>query len=58
MKKPEGKNTRYYIDLNLEDRTIIGWDFEQRDKIDQKLAKPFQQRIFITKGQYNKLRKI
>ena len=55
MPKIEDQDTRYYIDLDLQARTIIGWDYGQRQKPAQELADPHHQRIFITKGQYNKL---
>lgn len=56
MKKKEDKDTRYFIDLDLKNRKIINWDYDQRHKLaSQELAKPYFHRIFITKGQYNKL---
>ncbi len=55
MKKREDKDTRYYIDLDLRTRKILSWDYDQRDKLVQILANPCHQRVFITKGQYNKL---
>jgi len=55
MKKKEDKETRYYIDLDLRTRKILNWDYDQRDKLVQKLENPAHQRVFITKGQYNKL---
>jgi len=57
MRKKEDKNTRYFIDLDLKTRRIINWDYGQRDMLAQKLEEPFHKRIFITKGQYNKLEK-
>jgi hypothetical protein len=55
MKKKEDKETRYYIDLALRTRKILNWDYDQRNKLVQNLENPDHQRIFITKGQYNKL---
>jgi hypothetical protein len=55
MRKREDKNTRYYIDLDLKEQKIIRWNYDQREGLDQKLDDPFHVRIFITKGQYNKL---
>jgi len=43
--------------LDLRTRTILNWDYDQKDKIAIQLNKPFQKRVFITKGQYNKLEK-
>lgn len=55
MNKKEDKETRYYIDLDLKTRTIINWGYDQRDKLAvQEFKKPLH-RIYITKGQYNKL---
>ncbi len=55
MKKKEDKETRYYIDLDLRTQKILNWDYDQRNKLVQKLENPAHQRVFITKGQYNKL---
>jgi len=56
MKKKEDKDTRYFIDLDLKTRKIINWDCDQRhDLFGQELASPFYHRIFLTRGQYNKL---
>lgn len=55
MSKIEDKETRYYIDIDLTTRTIINWDYDQRDKLSvQDVAAPYH-RVYITKGQYNKL---
>ena len=48
-------DTRFYIDLDLKTKEIIGWDSGDRKKLDQKLPNPSHRRIFITKGQFNKL---
>ncbi len=56
MRKNEDENTRYFIDLDLRTRKVLGWDFDQRDVlVVQELAKPFYHRVFLTKGQYRKL---
>jgi hypothetical protein len=58
MKKKEDKNTRYFIDLDLEERKILNWDYDQRDiLILHKFTNPNHYRIFITMGQYKKLDK-
>ncbi len=55
--KPKDKDTRYYIDLDLESKKIIGWDYGQRQiLIQEKMDDPSCVRIFITEGQYNKLK--
>lgn len=55
MTKREDKDTRYFIDLDLKNRMIIGWNYDQRHGLEQELAEPTHHRVFITKGQYNKL---
>lgn len=56
MGKIEDKETRYYIDLDLSTRKIIRWDFDQRvNLVHFQPENPSHHRIFITKGQYNKL---
>ncbi len=57
MKKKEDKETRYFIDLDLTTRKILNWGYDQRDNLVQKLENPSHQRVFISKGQYNKLEK-
>lgn len=58
MRKQEDENTRYFIDLDLKTRKILGCGYGQRDRlIGQQLAEPFHQRVFISRGQYNKLEK-
>lgn len=56
MKKKEDRNTRYYIDLDLKTGKIIQLDCDQKEGLAQDLPLP-QQRVFLTKGQYNKLLK-
>ncbi len=55
-KKTEDGNTRYYLDLDLKRRVILNWDYDQRDRLSQVLPDPSHHRVFLTKGQYNKLR--
>ena len=56
MRKTEDKETRYFIDLDLHSRKIISWDYDQRSHLAiQEPATPFHHRVFITRGQYNKL---
>ncbi len=58
MKKIEDKNTRYFMDVDLKEQKILGWDYEQREVlIQEKVKNPFIHRIFLTKGQFNKLNK-
>lgn len=56
MRKIEDGETRYFIDLDLKSGEILTWDYDQRDRLfKQGLSKPFHHRVFISKGQYNKL---
>ncbi len=54
MSDTEDKDTRYYIDLDLAAQSLIGWDHGDRNNLVQELPLPCQ-RVFISKGQYNKL---
>ncbi|MDD2376487.1 MAG: hypothetical protein PHD15_04575 [Clostridia bacterium] len=49
------KDTRYYIDLDLKNSKIINYGFDDRKVLSQDLNNQYFQRVFITKGQYNKL---
>lgn len=50
------KDTRYFIDLDLKERKVIKWGHDNRRKLAARIfADPGLVRIFITKGQYNKL---
>ena len=55
MQKDEDKDTRYYIDLDVVARKIIGWDYDQREKLVLEKQQYPEVRIYITKGQFNKL---
>ncbi len=58
MRKEEDKDTRYFIDLDLLSGTILGWDYDNRfELIAEEPAAPFHHRVYISKGQYNKLEK-
>ena len=58
MPKKIDSDTRFYIDLDIDSMKIIGWDYGQRQGLEQELLDPNHRRIFITKGQYNKLDKL
>jgi hypothetical protein len=47
-------STYYFIDIDLTSRQIIGWGTEQKDKVEVRLTRGYH-RVFLTKGQYNKL---
>lgn len=49
-----GKNTRFYLDIDLTSKEIVNLDYDHKFEITQHLKNPFH-RIFISKGQYNKL---
>ena len=54
--KPQTKETRYFIDLDLETMKILQWDYNERvNLVGREPANPNVVRIYITKGQYNKL---
>jgi hypothetical protein len=56
MRKKEDQDTRYFIDLDLLSGTLLGWDYDNRHElIVEEPASPFHHRVFISKGQYNKL---
>lgn len=56
MSKHEDKDTRYFIDLDLRSGRILTWDYDDRYKlVVQRPAEPFHHRVYISKGQYNKL---
>lgn len=55
MNKPTDSNTRFYIDLDVKNMTIISWDYGKRQELEQNLPNLNHRRIFITEGQYNKL---
>lgn len=56
MAKKIDINTRFYIDLDIKTKKIIGWDYGQRQGLEQKLPNPNHQRIFILPGMRQKIR--
>lgn len=58
MKKKEDRNTRYFIDVDLKEQKILGWDYDQKENLaKEEISKPHIHRIYLTKGQYNTLDK-
>ncbi len=56
MSKIQDKNTRYFIDINLGNLKIIRCSFDQKENLDKgRQNDPTIHRLFLTKGQYNKL---
>ncbi len=49
-------DTRFYIDINIKTKEVIGWSYGRRQELEKKLPAASLRRIFITKGQYNKLK--
>jgi hypothetical protein len=52
----EDTNTRYYIDVDIKEQRIIEWGYGNRyDLIQERFDHLSHHRVFISKGQYNKL---
>jgi hypothetical protein len=55
MTKQRDKNPTYcFIDIDLKSRQIVGWGTERKDTVEVHLTSGYH-RVFLTKGQYNKL---
>ncbi len=46
--------TYYFIDVDLKSQRLIGWGTEPKNTVEVRLTPGFH-RVFLTKGQYNKL---
>jgi hypothetical protein len=46
----------YFIDVELASRQLIGWGRETKDRVEVHLTTGYH-RVFLSKGQYNKLEK-
>ena len=56
MSRIQDKNTRYFIEIDLGSLKVIRCSFDQKENLDKgRQNKPSGHRIFLTKGQYNKL---
>ena len=54
--RKQDKETRYFIDLDLISGEIINRNFDQRNiLVNEKVDIPGFHRVYISKGQYNKL---
>jgi hypothetical protein len=52
----QDKDTRYFIEIDLDSLKIIRCSFDQKENLNKgRQDNPTVHRIFITKGQYNKL---
>ena len=55
MVKIQNKNTRYFIEIDLNTDKVVRKDYEQKENLDKgRQNNPKVHRIFLTKGQYNK----
>ena len=55
MPKPQDKETRYFIDIDLKTMKVVRWDYDQRKNLVKYVPeKDSYHRIYLTKGQYNK----
>lgn len=58
MTKPQDKETRYYIDIDLKTMKVVRWGYDQRENLVKYVPeKESYHRIYLTKGQYNKFLK-
>lgn len=59
MNSKEHKETRFYIDIDLSTKKIVNMDYKSRAEILMELEQLDLSihRVFLTKGQYNKLEK-
>lgn len=58
MAKVQNKDTRYFIDIELKTLKVIGNAYDQKQNLDEgRQTNPKLHRLFLTKGQYNKLLK-
>jgi len=48
----------YYLDMNILTKMIVGWGISQTASLTGETEDEDVHRIFLTKGQYNKLLKI
>ena len=56
MAKSNDDGLLYFIDIDLFSKEIINWDIDTRGTLrNEKLEIPGLHRIFLSKGQYNKL---
>lgn len=56
MDKNQNEDTRYFVEIDLDELKIIRVGFDQKQNLDKgKQKKDGIHRLFLTKGQYNKL---
>ena len=55
MGKVQDRDTRYFIEIDLETLKIVRNDYDQKQNLDKgRQNNPKVHRLFLTKGQYNK----
>ena len=55
MSKIQDKNTRYFVEIDLNNLKIIRCSFKQKENLDKgRQNAPGIHRLFLTKGQYTK----
>lgn len=56
MPKIQDKDTRYFIEIDLKTLKVVGNGHDHKQNLDQgRQTNPKLHRLFLTKGQYNKL---
>ncbi|MBE7411878.1 MAG: hypothetical protein L6Q54_14395 [Leptospiraceae bacterium] len=54
--KKQDKDIRYFIELDIKSKKILKWGFGNRFQLkSNEIKTPFFVRLYITKGQFNKL---
>lgn len=55
MAEVQNKDTRYFVDIEIKTRQIVGSGYDQKQNLDKGRQNiPKQHRLFLTKGQYNR----
>lgn len=54
MSAIEDKNTRYFIDIDLRDRTVSRWGHGHKERLIVRKLESHLHRIYLTPGQYRK----
>ncbi|MDY6903765.1 MAG: hypothetical protein SWH61_03675 [Thermodesulfobacteriota bacterium] len=56
MAKHPDKDTRYFIDIDVATLKVMNHGYDHKDNLDKgRQSSPGLHRLFVTKGQYNKL---
>jgi hypothetical protein len=51
----EDKDTRYYVHIELRSHKVVSWDYGHKEKLSQQSIPETEHRVYLTRGQYNKL---